>query len=242
MTTTLRHSVAAALVLGSIAVPHALAAPQIEYRITGDFSGLDNPQLQSSSLIINYTGGSTNGAQDIGTTPFNISRIEIFSDPNVTNNPLLYSAVRTFGYFGLLNTYDNDQVLIESSFFIGAQPGLNGLLFEDVFATYLSNHPTVTSLADFVQVLIGGPDSPSEGAGVDWIDFNSFVTDNGIFEGDILTTFQTGNPLQLIYFDNTTGAGSIFGDIQIEAINIPEPSSLALLTLSGLALRRRRRN
>jgi hypothetical protein len=226
----------------------AHAAAQFEFHITGDYTdAAPGSQLDASSFFVGYTSSGTNGSQDIFASPFNITRAEIFSDPNVTPTPLLYSDIQTFGYFGLLSTFDGIGDPLDRRFFVAAQPGtIEGQAFADVFADYLTAHPAVTSLADFVIVLENGPDFPTQGAGQDWIDFNDSVVGGnsiGSLAGLVGTTFQAGETLDLIVFDSGTGIGSSFGTIAVNAVEVPEPVSAVamLLPAAGMLCGRQRR-
>lgn len=246
MSAVLVRSVFSGLLFGGLAASTALAAPQIEFEISGTFAGPggDPARLEYDSLITRYASSITNGS--LGIEPegsFNIPRVEIFSDPDITPTPSLYSEIQTFSYFGLINTYDVNDNRTSTRFVIAAQPGtIEGSAFEDVFADFLDDHPSITSLADFVTMIKQGPDFPNPGEGTTWIAFNSYVSDNtGDFAAMIETTFQSGQTLDLIAFDSGTSVGADIGDIQILANNIPEPATLGLAILPALALLRRRR-
>ncbi|MEZ6191616.1 MAG: hypothetical protein R3C45_10045 [Phycisphaerales bacterium] len=209
MKTTLVCAVAAAMI--SAGAP-ARAAVQFEFHITGGYTDpAPDSRLDASSFFIGYTSAGTNGGQDIFASPFNITRGELFSDPNVTPTPLLYADIQTFGYFGLLSTFDGVGDPLDRRFFVAAQPGtIEGQAFADVFADYLTAHPGITGLADFVTVIENGPDFPTPGAGQDWIDFNDDVVGGnsiGSLAGLVGTTFQAGETLDLIVFDTGTGIG-----------------------------------
>ncbi len=245
MKTTLIRAVTAVAMISAATSAHAAA--QFEFHITGDYTdAAPGSQLDASSFFVSYVNAGTNGSQDIFAGPFNITRGEIFSDPNVTPTPLLYGDIRSFGYFGLLSTFDGIGDPLERRFFIAAQPGtIEGQAFADVFADYLTAHPAVTSLADFVAVLENGPDFPTPGAGQDWIDFNNDVVGGnsiGSLAGLIGTTFQTGETLDLIVFDTGTGIGSSFGTITVDAVQVPEPASIATLLIPAAACIRRRKH
>lgn len=225
------------------------AAPQIELIITGNYSaGEDGPdtRLEDTSFINTYDGGgASNGSQNIEPEgSFSYSRIEVFSDPDLFVNPSLYNEVSTFGYFGLLKKYNEQDNFVSQHFFIAVDPAqldYGSVSFGDIFADYLAN-PTnepneddrvpVGSLSEFVQILDDGPDYPTDGANQAWIHFNGSVTGDERFQGEILTTFQPGETLDLVFFDISAGFegfGSKFGEIQVEALNIPEPMALGLL-------------
>ncbi len=222
----------------------ATAAPQFEYVITGSFGdGSETLRINDDSLINRYVAGGSNGSLLFdGESPINEVRTEIFSDPDITPSPHLYADIRSFGYFGLVRTYDLNDEVTDTRFFIAAQPStIAGQAFDDVFADFLTAHPGITSLADFIQIIDDGPDVPTPGANTAWIDFNDSIAANEVeFAGAVATTFQPGEVLDLVVFDNSTGLGSNFGDIQITANQIPEPVMFGAI-LPALAMLRRRR-
>lgn len=239
-----RYTIASAFVAAVFAQSgSAQAAPQIIYHISGAYAGVGDTRLDDTSLINNYTTGGTNGGQPISPPgPFLIDRTEIFSDPDVTATPYAYSSITNFGYFGLLSTYDGNGDRTGASFYIATKTGtVTGQTFNSVFGDFLTAHPAITSLADFVTVIDNGPDFPTPGAGTAWIDFNDYVSGDstGRFLGKTQTDFQTGDVLNLTVFNNATGIASSFGTIAISAT--PEPAMLALAAPAVALLRRRRR-
>jgi len=237
-----------ALAAGALlAAGRAGAAPTFEYRITGEYVAPPSAdlRLEDTSFIIRASASSTNGSQEISPPgPFDIVRTEIFSDPDVTPSPILYSSLETFGYYGLARTYDEFGAPAGRTLFVAVPTGTGaGAAFSDVFADFLSAHPGVT-MANFVQAVDDGPDFPTPGTNQLAIDIISYVIDNpATFGGDIQTTFQTGQTLDLVAFDNTTGFAQEFGIIHVEGVPVPEPAAISLAAFAGVGVfaRRRRR-
>lgn len=232
----------------------AYAVPQFEYQITGTFAQApDAPSaaLEHTSYSNTYLSGGTNGGQEIYDGVFNITRSEIFSDPDITPTPYLYSNIQQFGFFGIYSLNTTEQF---PSIFIAALPGTaasmndlaansvdpNDAAFDFLFDTYKLSHPDSDTVAELLQTLINGPDFPNPGEGQDWIDFNDFIMSNSPFMGDVGTNFQTAQTMELITFD-AAGNASVFGDITTNANQVPEPAMLGLLAAVPMLLARRRR-
>jgi hypothetical protein len=208
------------------------------YQITADYSGSGDVRLDDTSFIIRGTSFSTNGSMELSPPgSFSFFRPEFFTT--------VYEDVRTFGYFGLLSTYDDNGDPTGRQVFIAADDDIAGQSFTAVFADYLTTHSK--TYAEFVQMLDDGPDEPTPGANTDWIDFNSFVTDNtsASLGGNILTTFQLGDTLSLYAFDLDGSNAQAFGSISVEAVAavpVPLPTALpAGLALGALMIVTRRR-
>ena len=220
-----------------IAATGASAVPSVHYDLSGTLVGVGDTQIQSSSIIDRYTDATVNGGRDIfAPGPFDYQEDEVFD--------LTYANLRTFGYFGLLNTYDNSSNLTSQQFVIAAKPGaIDGSTFNSVFSDFLTAHPTVGTLANFISIIEPGADFPTLGANTVLIDFIDYVENDATrFGGNIATSFQSGQTLSLEVFNNTTTiAAGTGGTIQESATAIPEPASLALLASSGAMLLRRRR-
>ena len=195
----------------------------------GQPGGVDSfYQLVGQSAFVQYrTSSSTSGGQlDYTSTPgTTIAFLEFFPPPSLAD-------YLSFAYFGLIESYDDNGDLFDTSLVMAFQPGVaDGLPITDFFPMYTE--------AELVAALSSSFDS------------NEFfyLLDNIGTLGETTGAIgvpplaRVGDTLDLIAFTGGLDGdrGVSVGTLEVNVV--PEPGTLALIgfPLVGLALRRRRR-
>jgi hypothetical protein len=238
------------------------AAPTFQFQISGTLnvpagtSVTLNPDFEGAFGNQYASGGSSGGLVVSGdnspVSPFSQTRVEIFSDPDITSSPILYADVRTFSYFGLLTNYDAGGSSLSRQFFVAADPGTaSAMNLSTLLSPFLSQPANAgVTIADFVQAVADGADRQN-GAPLPvgqtnelFLRIRDFFEGGGAggeFFGNIGTTFQTADVQDLVAYDlSSPYAPSLRGTMVVNAELIPEPGTLTLLLPGALLLGRRR--
>lgn len=219
------------------------ADPVVEYQISGTIQvpTTGYAQIDGSRGVfgIQLVDAGTTGGFGPSLPSFNETRPEFFSDPVFDPEGTFYSRLRTFSFFGIYETYDDDDNLLESRLFLSARPtlGLAGQSITQTFQSFFDARPGLTE-AQLVQAVRDGADFPEPGANTLFIDFRDQAVES-VFQGNIGTNFQSPETLT-VYLFGDAGAAAI-GDITVNAVLVPEPATTALLALGAIALTRRSR-
>jgi len=186
---------------------------------------LDSPDNGSyrlrgqSAFIQTHTSSSTSGGQFDGVVSpgTSISFTEVFPPPTLAD-------YLGFAYFGILQTLDEFDEVIDTSLVVAFDAGAGvGTLIGDTFpydeATLVSEFTTSFDSPEFLDLLDQVPANDST-LGITWV----------------LPRFAVGLPVDLVAFigGNDGNLGVDVGSLNVNVV--PEPSSLSLLLLAIAAM------
>jgi len=218
------------LAIGAVVVS-LLASGASAHDVTLTFT-LDSPgdggyyKLTGQNAYIQHrTSSGTGGNQGLGvTTPGTVLNYqEVFPEASLAD-------YLTFFYFGTIETYDINDQIVDTSLVIGFLAG------EGVGTTVPALFPDFTE-AQLVAALTGSEDS------AEYVAFREDV-ENSSLTGAAITTIpgNAGETLYLVAYLTPAGGndeGAVIGSLT--TVITPEPASLALVAVGGLAMLRRRR-
>lgn len=215
--------VAVAALMISAAASADLVTIDVSLDSPGEAGGMYQLVGQSAFVQVRTASSSSGGLLDgVTTGGTSISFEEGFPPPTLDD-------YLSFAYFGLIETYDASDVLLDTSLVMAFQPGSGVTLITDVFPTYTE--------AELVLAMSSSFDSTEFFSILDNI--GSQASTIGVIAVPPIP--RAGETLDLLAFTGGVGGDESFTVGTISMTVVPEPGTLALVLFPALAMLRRRR-